>query len=325
MRTLITGGFGFAGRHLAQHLTKCGDDVAVTYLPAEKELANKKHLTPLPQSAQTLALDVTDRAAVSSLINVLRPDAIYHLAGLTFVPAAESDPVMAFNVNTFGTQNLLDAIIEHSPKTRFLCVSSAEVYGDPRPGSLPLNELAVLRPISTYGVTKVAADLLAFKAAFRHNLEVIRVRPFPHIGPGQSESFAISSFAKQVAEIKLGRREAVIKVGNLDAKRDYSDVSDIVRGYREALLNGKRGDVYNLCSGQSIAIGDILQKLLKVAEVEAQIEVDPERVRPVDIPDLYGSYQKAQKDFGWKPRIDLEATLHSIFAFWLEAVDSKSR
>lgn len=320
MRALITGGFGFVGRHLAQHLISCGDDVAVTYNPATKDSADKKFQTALPQAVQTLALDITNRKAVTDVVSLLKPDTIYHLAGKTFVPEAEADFFKVHEVNTYGTINLLDAVAKNSPKSRLLYVSSSEVYGDPRPGSLPLTELAQLRPISNYGVTKAAADLSVFKYAFREGIFALRIRPFQHIGPGQSDQFAISSFARQAAEIKLGRREPVIKVGNIDVKRDYSDVSDVVRGYREAILNGKKGEVYNLCSGTSIAVGDLLRTLIKVAEIEAEIEVDPARVRPVDIQDTYGSYQRAFKDFGWKPRISLEGTLHSLFAFWLEAL-----
>lgn len=316
MRALITGGYGFVGRHLAQHLVSCGDDVAVTCLPSERNAAT--HQTPLPTASQSLALDVTNRQAVNDVIALLKPDTVYHLAGRTYVPDAETELNTVFAVNFFGTINLLDAIVEQSPKSRFLYVSSSEVYGDPWPGSLPLTEAAVLRPVSAYGVTKAAADLATFKYSFRENIFTIRIRPFQHIGPGQSDQFAISSFARQVAEIKLGLRSPMIMVGNLDVKRDYSDVSDVVRGYREAILNGKKGEVYNFCSGASIGVGELLKKLMRVAEVEAEIIVDPARVRPVDIPDIYGSNQRATRDFGWKPRIDLEGTLHSLFAFWLE-------
>ena len=318
MRALITGGFGFAGRHLAQYLASCGDDVALTYIPAAK--SEGENTTPLPRTSQSIALDVTDQKAVKQFVALAKPDAIYHLAAKTFVPDAETDFDSYLQVNLRGTLNLLEAIVESSPETKFLCVSSAEVYGDPWPGSLPYTESSTMRPATNYGVTKVAADALAFKYAHHNGVQAVRVRPFPHIGPGQSDRFAISSFAKQVAEIKLGKKEPIIKVGNLEAKRDYSDVSDIVRGYRDALLNGKRGEAYNLCSGQSVVVGDLLKKLIEIAEVQAEIVVDPERYRPVDIPDLYGSYQKAQKDFGWKPRIKLEGTLSSIFAYWMERV-----
>ena len=319
MKALITGGYGFVGRHLARHLVSCGDDVALTYIPSEQTPEDSSVFT-LPKSVQSVALDVTDREAVFQIVSLFQPDVIYHLAAKTFVPDAENNVFDVFQVNTFGTLNLLEAIATHSKKSRFLFVSSSEVYGEPWPGSLPFSEDTPMRPISTYGVTKSAADVAVFKMSRSDNIHAVRVRPFPHIGPGQSDNFAVSSFAKQVAEIKLGRREPVIKVGNLEARRDYSDVSDIVRGYREAVLNGQRGEVYNLCSGQSVEIGDLLQRLIKVAEVEVEVQVDPDRLRPVDIPDSFGTYNRAQKHFGWKPRIDLEATLHSIFAHWVETL-----
>lgn len=321
MRTLVTGGTGFAGRHLADHLVKCGDDVALTYKPAadgERKDDEAASGVSLPRTVQTLALDISSKESVFQIIELLKPDAVYHLAAMTFVPDAENRVSEVFDVNAFGTRNLLEAIEKHSPRTKVLCVSSSEVYGEPRPGSLPISEVSELRPISTYGVSKATADLMAGKFAWRNNLHVIRARPFPHLGPGQNSCFAISSFAKQLAEIKLGKAEPIIKVGNLEAKRDYSDVSDIVRGYREALLNGKKGEVYNFCSGQSIMIGELLQNLIKVAEIEVEVQEDPARVRPVDISDLYGSHEKAARDFGWKPRIELDGTLHSLFAFWVE-------
>lgn len=327
MKVLVTGGYGFAGRHLAQYLVSCGENVAVTYLPSQDNPATTaapKGGVAIPESAQSFALDLSDRKAVAEIIAVLKPDAIYHLAGISFVPAADVDVFKTFQINTFGTMNLLDALAQSSKHSRILVVSSAEVYGEPRPGTLPLTEQAVLRPVNAYAVSKAAADLAAFKYFFSDHLHVIRVRPFPHIGPGQNEAFSISGFTKQIAEIKLGLKPPKIKVGNLEAKRDFSDVSDIVRGYREALLNGKRGEVYNLCSGQSISIGGMLQKLIKVADVEVEIEVDSSRLRPIDIPDLYGSYDKAQHDFGWKPRIDLEGTLHSLLAYWVEYLEANS-
>jgi len=326
MRALVTGGYGFAGRHLAHHLVSCGDDVAACYHPAEKTSdapASENWATPLPQSAQSLALDVSDEKAVDELVALTKPEAIYHLASLTFVPSGELNQREVFDVNALSTFHFLNAIAKHSPETRFLFVSSAEVYGDPALGSLPLNERSELRPVSVYGIAKATADLACFKYSFRGNLHTIRIRPFNHIGPGQADHFSVSSFAKQLAEIKLGRKEPVLYVGNLEAKRDFSDVSDIVRGYREALLNGKRGAAYNLCSGVSIEVGELLQKLIACAEVDVEIVVDPSRVRAVDIADLYGDFSKAQKDFGWKPRIDLEGTLSSIFAHWVEVLEKQ--
>lgn len=320
MRALITGGHGFVGRHLAAHLVSCGDDIALTYLPGENDQGNK---VPIPKSAQSLALDVTNRKMVGEVLSLLKPDVVFHLAGISFVPQGESDLRGVFEVNTFGTLNVLDGIKQHSPKSKLLVVSSAEVYGNPRPGGLPLTELSELRPTSSYGVSKASADLAAFKYWYREGVHVVRVRPFPHIGPGQSDSFAISSFAKQVAAVKLKKAEPIIKVGNLEARRDYCDVSDVVRGYREALLNGKPGDVYNFCSGESFGIGELLQMLISLAEVNVEVVQDPSRVRRVDIPDLCGSYARAHKDFGWKPRVEREAMLDGLLSYWLDVLSSE--
>ncbi|MBP9838836.1 MAG: GDP-mannose 4,6-dehydratase, partial [Proteobacteria bacterium] len=303
----------------------CGDDVAITYLPHKsedgtigpgpKELENKY---PIPIVVQTLGLDITNRKAVFDVITLLKPDVVYHLAAMAYVPDGEIAGQQLFSINTFGTMNVLDAIAECSTESRFLFISSAEVYGEPKPGGLPLTEASELRPISAYGVSKVTADLMAYKYFYRNGIHTVRMRPFPHIGPGQSESFAISGFAKQVANIKLGKSKPVINVGNLEVKRDYTDVNDVVRCYREAILNGKPGEAYNVCTGESFKIGDVLQMILKRAGVEADVVVDQNRVRLVDISDLYGSYQKAQKDFGWKPRVEREASLDSLLAYWLE-------
>ena len=318
MRALITGGYGFAGRHLAHHLVQCGDDVITTYFPGRESPADENQLLEIPKVCQSVALDVTSATAVNDLISVLKPDVVYHLAGFTFVPDAEHHSRDVFDTNTFGIMNVLDALAKHSPQARCLVVSSAEAYGEPRPGNLPLCETSELRPISIYGVSKAAADVLAYKYSYREGLHIVRVRPFPHIGPGQNPRFAISSFAKQVAEVKLGKAKPVIQVGNLEPRRDYSDVSDIVRGYREAILNGKSGEAYNLCSGSSVEIGELLRSLIRLADVDVEIEVDPSRAREVDIADLYGSYDKAQKDFGWRPRVEREPMLDGLLAYWLE-------
>lgn len=330
MRALVIGGYGFVGRHLAQHLVSCGDDVALTYIPEKSAPGGKEiprmgdNRVGIPNAAQSLALDITDRKAVFQLMELLKPDAVYHLAAISHVAEAEKVGSELFQVNTFGAMNVLDALVEHSKDTRFLFVSSAEVYGEPKPGGLPLTELSELRPISAYGVSKASADLMTYKYQYRDNLHTVRIRPFPHIGPGQAENFAISGFAKQVAEIKLGRAKPIVKVGNLDPKRDYTDVLDIVRGYREAVLNGKPGEAYNLCSGESIGIGEALQILIRLAGVDAEIVEDPARVRPVDITDLFGSYQKAQREFGWRPRVEREASLDTLLAYWLETLSETS-
>lgn len=327
MRALITGGTGFVGRHLANYLVSCGDDVACCYRAVANEglspeEAHYESSIPLDKRVQTLGLDVCDQGGVRKLVELLRPDAVYHLAAQTFVPDGERSFAGVMQVNFQGSINLFEAVRDISPKTKILYISSSEVYGIPRPGSLPLKESSELRPITNYGVSKAAADLAAFKFAQRDNLDICIARPFPHVGPGQSERFALSSFSKQLAEIKLGKREPVIEVGNLESKRDYSDVSDIIRGYYEALNNGKRGSAYNFCSGKSEPMSDLLQGLIELAEVEVEVKVDESRYRPSEIGDFHGSYSLAEKDLGWKPRVAREPMLHGLLAFWLESLSN---
>ena len=324
MKTLIIGGYGFVGRHLAAHLVKCGDDIAITYRPdpndKTQKLEDPTNRTPIPRTAQQLALDVTDRAAVESVISLLQPHAIYHLAAISSVAQAENELQLATDTNINGTINVLEAIRNHSPKSRFLFVSSAEIYGEPRPGSLPLAETAELRPVNVYGWTKAAADLAVFRYHKAYGLHTVRMRSFPHLGPGQSERFALSSFAKQIAAIKLEQAPPQLKVGNLEVKRDYTDVLDVVIGYREALENGKPGESYNICTGEPRSMSDLLQLMIKRAGVEVEIVQDPTRMRAVDVVLEYGNNQKALKDFGWKPRVDIEASIDTLLAYWLEAL-----
>ena len=313
MKALVTGGHGFAGKHLAHHLDACGDDVILSYRPGAQSDASE-----LPKRAQSVALDVADAGAVTQLIAVLQPDIVYHLAALSFVPEAEKNPAQVYDVNAFSSLSILDALSHSNSEARFLLVSSAEVYGEPRPGALPISETEELRPVSVYGASKAMAEVACHRYSHKENLQVIRVRPFPHIGPGQSDRFALSSFARQVASVKLGLSGPVIKVGNLEARRDYTDVSDIVRGYREAVLNGKNGEVYNLCSNRSQPMAEYLQQLISLAGCEVEVVVDEARVREIDVSDNAGSYDRAQRHFGWKPRAEREAMLDGLLTYWLE-------
>jgi len=326
MRVLVTGGVGFVGTHLSKHLVDCRDDVALTYLPRKNsdipinsELEESRKVI-VPRSVQHFALDVRNSSEVNQVLALLQPDIIYHLAAISFVPDGEGNVSEVFNVNTMGTLNLLEGVKKSCPEAKVLIVSSSEVYGIPRPGSLPLTEQSELRPISAYGASKASAEHLAHKFSANDGLHVITIRPFPHVGPFQEDRFALSSFARQIAEIKLGKKKPILEVGNLDVKRDFSDVSDIVRGYREAIFNGRNSEVYNLCSGQSYLLSDIVQTMIKLSGVDVEIKVDEGRVRSVDIPEHVGSYQKANKDFGWRPRVEMDAMLGSLLAYWLEVL-----
>jgi len=333
MRALITGGLGFVGAHLSRHLVDCRDDVAVSYLPDKADVTNSK--TPelkkleeqrkqfMPRQVQQVALDVTNREHLEQILTLMKPDVIYHLAALSFVPTSEDNSEVVYQVNTFGTLNLLESVKKCSPTSRVLVISSSEVYGVPRLASLPFSESSELRPFSTYGASKAASEMICHKFVARDNLQVVICRPFAHVGPLQEDRYSLSSFAKQIALIKLGKKPAVLEVGNLDVKRDFSDVSDIVRGYRECALNGRVGEIYNLCSGNPLLLSDLVNSLIKLAGVEIEIKVDESRLRSVDMPEHYGSNQKAAKEFGWKPRVEVEAFLGGLLTYWLETLNTK--
>ena len=327
MRALITGGLGFAGTHLSRHLAECRDDVAVTYMPEKNSSTPKSDLLRkleqarkdvIPKQAQHVALDITNREHLDQILTLMKPDVIYHMAGISYVPDGESDPDLVFKVNTFGTRNLFDSVKKCCPGARVLFVSTGEVYGMPRVGTQAFLETSELRPVSNYAASKAAAEMIAHKYVNRDGLQIIIARPFAHVGPYQEDTFSLSSFAKQVALVKLGRKEPILEVGNIEVKRDFSDVSDIVRGYRESAINGRVGEVYNLCSGSSVMLKDLIDSLIKIAGVEIEVKVAEDRVRAVDIPEYFGSYQKAQKDLGWKPRVETESTLAGLFAYWME-------
>lgn len=332
MRALITGGLGFAGAHLAKHLVDCRDDVAVTYLSEKDTELFKSGLIKsdsiskleqarrqmIPRQVQQVGLDVTNRGHFDQVLSLMKPDVVYHLAGVAFVPNGDRDFELVFRINAFGVKNLLDSVKTSCPDCRVLVVSSGEVYGMPRVSSQGFLEVSELRPTSIYGASKVSAEMFVHKAVARDGIQAVVVRPFAHVGPFQEDTFSLSSFAKQIALIKLGRREPILEVGNLDVKRDFSDVSDIVRGYRESAINGRVGEVYNLCSGNSYLLKELVDSLIKISGVEVEIKVSEDRLRPIDIPEYFGNPQKAFKDFGWKSRVETESMLTGLFSYWLE-------
>jgi GDP-4-dehydro-6-deoxy-D-mannose reductase len=287
----VTGGSGFVGQWLQAHLLDNGDEVVA------------------PE------VDVTDGDALRDAIARTAPEAIYHLAALTNVGESWGAPQLTFEVNAVGTLNLLEAArLVPAPPT-VLLVCSAEVYGRVGADDLPLTEEAPLRPVSPYAASKVAAEYLGLQAFLAHGLPVIRVRAFNHIGPGQAPNFVVSSLARQIAEVELGGGGAV-KVGNLTPRRDFTDVRDVVRAYRLLVEHGTAGEVYNVCSGRAVAIDEIARVLLGLAGGDLRVEVDPERVRAVDIPVLCGDNSRLLAATGWQPAHALEHTLRDVLEGW---------
>jgi GDP-4-dehydro-6-deoxy-D-mannose reductase len=299
VRSLITGGRGFVGRWLAQHLEHQGDQV----VSIDHEV------------------DVTDPTALLAAVSEAAPDAIYHLAALTHVGQSWDEPLRVVEVNVIGTAALLAAARECGTDPRILVTSSAEVYGAVTdPSRLPLTEESPTAPLTPYAASKLAAEALVAQAFLGHGQQVITVRPFNHIGPGQTPNFAVSALAKRIVEADR-RHATTIPVGNLSARRDFTDVRDVVRAYRLLIESGEPGGLYNVCSGQDVTIASIADGLLALAGTTLAFETDPTLVRPVEVPVLRGDRSRLSAATGWKPEIGLDQTLADVLAYWREHAD----
>jgi GDP-4-dehydro-6-deoxy-D-mannose reductase len=250
----------------------------------------------------------------------VRPDLVFHLAAQSFVPASWTSPAVTLEINIIGSCNLFEAIraAKIDPAIQIAC--SSEEYGLVKPEEVPIKETNPLRPLSPYGVSKLAMDYLGYQYFKSYGMRIVRTRGFNHTGPRRGEVFAESSFAKQIAEIEKGKREPVILVGNLEAKRDYTDVRDMVNGYFLAATKGEPGEVYNICSGRAVKISEVLDILLKMSRVKTKIVQDPTRMRPSDVPILQGDCSKFKRRTGWRPKIPLQKTLRDLLNYWRETV-----
>lgn len=295
MRVLVTGAAGFVGRHLVPRLQREGCDVTAT----DREL------------------DVADAARVEARIAAAAPDAIVHLAALSSVPASRREPDLTYRVNYLGALSILEGAARRSPGARILLVGTSEVYGVLPSGAAPFDEACALRPRSPYARTKAAADLLGAGYAAR-GLDVVRVRPFNHAGPGQSDAFVLSSFARQIAEIESGRGEATLRVGNLDSVRDFLDIADVIDAYVRLLDASVPARAYNVASGRGQRIGDLLERLVMRSARPPRIEVDPERLRPRDV--AIGDATRLRRATGWAPRVPLDASLDALLDWWRRQV-----
>ncbi|MBN1268099.1 MAG: GDP-mannose 4,6-dehydratase, partial [Kiritimatiellae bacterium] len=255
--------------------------------------------------------DVRNPDTVAEAVRHLNPEACVHLAGIAFVPTGWSDPHLVFSVNLTGTINVLEAFRQHAPKARLLFVTSSEVYGR-TPGPAPLTEAAPLAPANPYACSKMAADVMALLYARRYGMPAMTARPDNHTGPGQSDLFVTVAFATQLAAIAAGKAEPVLRVGNLDNVRDFTDARDVVRAYRLLVERGRAGEAYNIASGREVSVRVLLDGLCSVAGTYPRIEVDPQRYRPTDARPVLDT-AKLRNDVGWAPRIPLQQTLHDIY------------
>ncbi len=251
------------------------------------------------------------------IVDAAAPDAIVHLAGQAFVPQSVADPLETLAVNAGGTAHVLEAARAYRDRMRaplrVLVVSSAEVYGIQRPDRMPLGETAAVQPANAYAASKLAAEAYAQAWQRSYGLDVVVARPFNHIGPGQDERFVVASFARQLAKIAAGA-PAVMHVGNLEAQRDFLDVRDVVEAYLLLIANGRPGDVYNISSGRTVAIREVLRQLITIARVPVEVRDDPERMRSSDLPILSGDATKLRAATGWEPHYSLAASLRDIYA-----------
>lgn len=298
-RALVTGASGFVGAYLIQNLLTHGYEViAGVHGPEDR----------MPPGCRRVELDVTDRQTLGKAIAGTQPDEVYHLAGLSR-PA--SGAVEEFHgVNFGGALNLLESVREHAPEAGVLLVGSAYAYGKV---DHPIAETQPLEPVNHYGVSKAAAEMLG-RVYVLEGLRVIMARPFNHSGPGQSPDFVLPSLVRQFAEIKAGKQEPVVRLGNLDSVRDLSDARDIVGGYRLALRRGRSGEAYNFGSGRGMTVKEIYETVLQEAEVEVNLVTEPARQRPADIPFLVADASKAREELGWETRISLGETIRDMIA-----------
>lgn len=314
MRVLITGASGFAGRHLIDLLRR-DTDWQLIGLRSRPGADLHAH--------ETLTCDLRDANAARALIRDCSPGIIFHLAARSSVPESFLDPAETLRANVFGQLNLFEAVRSAGASPVIVIASSSEIYGAVEPDELPIKERQQLRPASPYAVSKATQDLLAGQYHLSHRMRIIRARPFNHIGPGQSDRFVVSSFARQIAGAEAGMREPIIEVGNLDAERDFLDVRDVVRAYRLLAAPDFSGEVFNVSSGTPRKISEVLERLLAESRVRMTVRLDPERQRPSDTPVIYGDSSRLRERTGWEPLVPFEQSLRDILDFWREDIQGK--
>lgn len=316
MRVLITGMNGFAGTALCELLIS---ETSWTLLGVARSAPDH---SSHPRIAWA-KLDLGDADGIKRLMQREKPDVIVHLAGQAHVPTSWADPWGTFESNVRSQLYLFQAILAAKISPRILVITSNEIYGAPRHAQeLPFRETRLLSPNNPYAVSKVAADAMALQYQRSHQLDVIVARPFNHTGPKQNGRFVVPDFARQVAEIEVGKREPLMRVGNMSAQRDYTDVRDIARAYLALIQHGISGETYNVCSGTPRSIQSILDHLLQLTPTAIRIETDPSKFRVVDTPISYGDNSKIRQATGWQPQIPIEQTVADILNEWRHIIET---
>ena len=316
MRALITGVCGFAGSHLADYLLT-HTDLEVYGTDIVSGGANIAHIR---DDLELMVGDMSDAEVASEILSKANADYVFHLAAQAFVPLSWSAPWQTMENNIRSQLNILQILVDSGARPKVLVVGSADEYGMILPDELPVTEDTPLRPYSPYAVSKIAQDMLGYQYFASHGLPIVRVRPFNHIGTRQSPAFVTSDFAKQIAEIEDGRREPHLLVGNLEAKRDFTDVRDMVRAYYLALERGEDGEVYNLGAERAYSIREALEALLEMSEAQIDVVQDPSRMRPSDVPVVVSDCSKFRQRTGWRATMNLRESLREILDYWRERV-----
>jgi len=313
VKVLITGATGFAGSHLCEHLIRDGEDVHGTFI-------YQHEIDILPELVRQHVVlhrcDLTEIDQIRNVIKTVRPERVYHLAAISSVHKSWEGRDLVLRINLFGWLNLLEILQEYCPEARILMISSGEVYGKLPEVQQPIPETQQLRPLNPYAASKAAQELLCYQYIHTYQLPVVIVRPFNHTGPRQVPNFVCPDFAKQIAEIEKGIKEPVISVGNLEARRDFSDVRDVVRAYHLALERCPTGTPINVASAKAWAVRDILNTLLQFSRVSIEVRQDPDRLRPSDVPLMLGDYTLLHQQTGWQPEIPFKDTLLSVLEYW---------
>ncbi len=307
-KALIIGAGGFVGSYLIDCLhDEFHMDVYATKLKGT-ELSHP--------SAQVYDLDILSKEDLVELLYNIRPDYIFHLAAQSSVSVAWKNPMMTIDVNIKGSVNVMDAVRELYYKPRILVIGSGEEYGHIKEGETPISEETVLRPGNIYAATKACQNMIGSIYAKAYDMEMMLVRAFNHVGPGQAPLFVVSDFCKQTAEIEKGMKEPVIHVGNLSARRDFTDVRDVVRAYALLVMKGTAGETYNVGSGNAMAIQDILDMIVGMSSADIAVEIDKNKIRPVDVPVIEADITKINRETGWKPVISIEQTIRETLDYW---------
>ena len=311
MRALITGISGFVGSHLAEYLISKDFEV----FGSIRWRSRLDNIEAIKSNLKLIETDMRDSHSVDRLIKDTEPDMIFHLAAQSFVPASWTAPQDTIYTNIIGTVNLLEAVRSSKIDPKIHIAGSSEEYGLVHPDETPVKETNPLRPLSPYGVSKVAEDMLGFQYHKSYSMKTVITRAFNHSGPRRGDVFVESNFAKQIAEIEKGA-SPVIRVGNLESQRDFTDVRDVIKAYVLCLEKCKFGEVYNVCSEKSVRIKHVLDTLISLSSTKISIEQDPTRIRPSDVTLLKGDCSKFRKETGWSPKIPLEKTLEDLLKYW---------